>query len=376
MDSEETNPSLHLTASHSPTVSRRTSLGALGAGALLGAAAAMPRVALAQSTSDTRGGQGRGPTVIPQTPDGTTLVPTGPAGGVKRVTLTAGVVQQELLDFQGKRVVAQAYGYNGSSPGPTLVFTEGDMAEITVINHLPEPTTVHWHGVIVPNSQDGVPDVGQPSPVIQPGQSYTYRFRVVQTGTHMYHSHLDGAKQEMLGAFGGLIFLPKNSDPKVTADYFLFLHEWDMPQSLTPPQIRNMPRTGSPTDTVNSVTAPPNWASNMQNFFTMNGKTFPSTTPITLQLGDRIRVRFGNVGLTAHPIHVHGQDFRHTEQDGNEIPHPMKLNTLVVAPGQTQAFELDAINPGIWPMHCHIAHHAANNLSSGFGGMATRLIIT
>lgn len=316
------------------------------------------------------------PPVIPQTLDGTTIVPTASSDGEKHVTLTASVVQQQILNADGKTVVAQAYGYNGSSPGPTLVFYQGDRVAITVVNNLPGPTTMHFHGVIVPNSQDGVPDVGEPTPIIQPGQSYTYRYRVLQVGTHMYHAHLDGAKQEMLGAAGGLIFLPRNDNSRVKADYIYFLHEWALPQTLTPDQIKDLPRTGSPTDTVNSVTAMPNWSSNMQNFFTMNGKSFPSTTAIHTRLHDRIRVRFFNVGLTAHPIHLHGQDFFHTEQDGNEIRQPMKLNTLVVAPGQTQAFELDAINPGVWPLHCHIAHHAANNLSSGFGGMATRIFIS
>ncbi len=328
------------------------------------------------ATNERDHGGGRSP-VIPQTLDGTTIVPTVSSDGQKHVTLTASIVPQQLLNADGKTVTARAYGYNGSSPGPTVVFYEGDRAAITVVNNLPEPTTMHFHGVILPNSEDGVPAVGEPTPIIQPGESYTYRFRVLQVGTHMYHAHQDGAKQEMLGSAGGLIFLPKRDNSDVTADYVYFLHEWALPQTLKPEQINDLPRTGSPTDTVNSVDAMPMWASNMQNFFSMNGKCYPSTTAIRTRLGDRIRVRFFNVGLTAHPVHLHGQDFEHSEEDGNEIKKPMKMNTLVVAPGKTQAFELDAINPGIWPLHCHIAHHAANNLSSGFGGMmATRVIIS
>lgn len=321
------------------------------------------------------GGDRPRPAVIPQTPDGTTIVPQADADGEKHVTLTASIVQQQILNGDGKTVVAQAYGYNGSSPGPTLVFYEGDRVAITVVNNLPEPTTVHWHGVILPNSQDGVPDAGQPTPTIQPGQSYTYRYTVQQVGTHMYHSHKDTAKQDMMGAAGGLIFLPRNDRSGVTADYIYFLHEWKLPQALTPEQIKDMPRTGSSTDTVNSVSAKPDWTSNMLNFFTMNGKSFPSTSPLNARAGDRIRIRFYNIGLNAHPMHLHGQDFLHVENDGNPI-EPMKLNTLAVAPGKTQAIEIDAFNPGVWPLHCHIAHHAANNLSSGFGGMATRIFIS
>jgi FtsP/CotA-like multicopper oxidase with cupredoxin domain len=315
--------------------------------------------------------------VIPETPDGTTLVPEVSGDGVKHVTLVLSQVEQEILNVDGKVVVAKAYGFNGSSPGPTLVFVQGDKGAISVSNALPEPTSVHWHGVIVPNTQDGVPEIGQPTPKIQPGESYTYTYTVKQAGTHMYHSHTDTAKQDMLGAAGGLIFLPSRPvGPRVDRDFIYFLHEWKLPQDLTPEQIKDMPRTGSPVDTVNSVDAMPDWTSNELNFFTMNGKSFPSTSTLDVKLGQRIRIRFFNIAINTHPMHLHGQDFFHVEQDGNRLAVPMQLNTIQVAPGQTQAIEIPLINPGIWPLHCHIAHHAANNLSSGFGGMAIRINIT
>lgn len=113
--------------------------------------------------------------ITPETPNGKTIRPQADADGEKHVTLTAEVVEQELLNTEGKRVVAKTYGYNGGSPGPTLVFTIGDKVAITVVNKLPEATSVHWHGVIVPNSQDGVPEVSEPTPLLKPGDSYTYR---------------------------------------------------------------------------------------------------------------------------------------------------------------------------------------------------------
>ena len=320
---------------------------------------------------------GDGGAVIPETPNGTTLAPTADADGIKRVTLTAEPVEQEFLNVEGKRVVAKAFGYNGGSPGPTLVFTEGDTVAITVINRLPEATSVHWHGVIVPNAMDGVPEAGEPSPLIQPGGSFTYQFTITQTGTHMYHSHTDTAKQDLLGLAGGLIFLPKNeSGPKVAHDYVYFLNEWMLPQDMQPEQIKDMPRNGSPVDTVNSVDAMPNWTTMQFNFFTMNGKSFPSTDPLNVELGERVRIRFFNIGMNTHPMHLHGQDFVQTEQDGNTLKDPPQLNTITVAPGQTQAIVVTAINPGIWPLHCHLAHHVTNNLSSGFGGMATVMKIS
>lgn len=309
-----------------------------------------------------------------ETPNGTTIVPTPGADGYKSVTLTAEVIEQELLNADKKRVVAQTYGFNGGSPGPTLVFTKGDKVAITVVNNLPEATSIHWHGVILPNEMDGVPEAGEPSPLIQPGESFTYRFTVLQEGTHMYHSHTDTSKQDLLGMGGGLIFLPKKAvSPQVDRDFVYFLNEWSLPQTLQGDRIKDMARSTSPTDTVNSVTAMPNWTTMMFNFFTMNGKSFPSTEPLDVKLGQRIRLRFFNIGMNTHPMHLHGQDFMHTEQDGNAIApaNQAQLNTITVAPGQTQAVEFEAINPGIWPLHCHLAHHVSNNLSSGFGGMST-----
>lgn len=277
-------------------------------------------------------------------------------------------------------MVALAYRVNGGSPGPTLVFNQGDRVAITVVNELPQQLAIHWHGVMVPNSQDGVPEVGEPTPFIPPGGSYTYQYTIVQPpGTHMYHSHVD-IKSEMLGLIGGFIILPRGDEDDdrwgADQDVAIWLHEWMMPQDMTGPALKNRPYTRSPTDTVNSVTAEPDWSSNMFNFFTMNGKAYPSTEPLHMRLGSRMRVRFYNIGINTHPIHLHGQNFLHIAQDGVELKQPMELNTITVAPGQTQDILIIAQNPGIWPLHCHVAHHQANNFSSGFGGMATVIKMT
>lgn len=320
--------------------------------------------------------QQHGSVPTPETPDGSTIMPL--SGGVKKVTLTAERVNQVLLSAEGKQVVAQAYGFNGGTPGPTLVFFEGDLVAITVVNNLPEPTAIHWHGVIVPNSQDGVPEVGEPTPLIPPGGAYTYQFQIVQSaGTHMYHSHVD-IKSEMLGLVGGFIILPRSGKNRYRydRDFLIWLHSWSMPQQMTGMALKDRPYTGSPVDTVNSVTAEPDWFSTMLNFFTMNGKAYPSTAPLEVSLGQRTRVRFINIGLMSHPIHLHGQNFFHISEDGVDLEEPTELNTIVVAPGKTQDILIEAQNPGIWPFHCHIAHHQANNFSSGFGGMATIIKIS
>lgn len=324
--------------------------------------------------------------VTPYTPNGRTVRPQAGPDGIKRITLTASMIEHTLLDAEGKRVVARAYGFDGGTPGPTLVFEEGDQVAITVINQLPEPTAIHWHGLVVPDSQDGVPEVGQPTPLIQPGSSYTYRFQIVQpAGTHMYHSHVN-IKSEILGLTGGFIILPRNAHHagrySYSQDVIYWLHGWAMPQDQSPqmvmgnmivgnPAMRERPYTGSPVDTVNSVNAEPEWQTMSLNFFTMNGKSYPSTEPLRMHLGERMRVRFFNINLLSHPIHLHGQNFLHIAEDGVDLQQPRELNAIEVAPGKTQDILIEARNPGIWPFHCHIAHHQANNFSSGFGGMAT-----
>lgn len=329
---------------------------------------------------DTASAQSGG--AAPYTPNGRTIQ------GVKQVTLTAEVVEHTILNADGKQVIAKAYGFNGDTPGPTLVFNQGDYVEITVINKLPEPTAIHWHGVVVPNSQDGVPEVGEPTPLIHPGEAYTYRYQITQEpGTHMYHSHVD-IKSEMLGLVGGFIILPGRNgrnrhdrdndggeEVHADKDVIIWLHSWAMPQDMQGPELKNRPYTGSPTDTVNSVDAEPDWFSNMLNFFTMNGKAYPSTEPLSIRLGETMRVRFYNIALQPHPIHFHGQNFLHIAEDGVNLKMPQTLNTITVAPGKTQDILITGKNPGIWPLHCHVAHHQTNNFSSGFGGMATVVTI-
>lgn len=375
------------TPAHKGAVSRRTfGLSVLG-GTLASVVGSIPAsvatiaatAGTAMALEGTASAQSR--VAAPYTPNGQTIQ------GVKQVTLTAEVVEHTILNAEGKQVVAKAYGFNGMTPGPTLVFNQGDDVAITVINRLPEPTAIHWHGVIVPNSQDGVPEVGEPTPLIHPGESYTYRFKIVQgPGTHMYHSHVD-IKSEMLGLVGGFIILPSQDGHRggdeggddegnsrynhVDKDVIIWLHSWSMPQAMQGMALKNRPYTGSPTDTVNSVDDEPDWFSNQLNFFTMNGKAYPSTEPLTLGLGQTMRVRFYNIALLTHPIHFHGQNFLHIAEDGVDLKMPETINTIAVAPGKTQDILITGQNPGIWPLHCHVAHHQANNFSSGFGGMAT-----
>ncbi|HET7579093.1 MAG TPA: copper oxidase [Bacillales bacterium] len=275
--------------------------------------------------------------------------------GVKVFHLNAEPVKQEVSDG----VFMKGWGYNGSIPGPTIVVNQGDKIRVVVTNHLNAPTSVHWHGLIVPNKMDGVPGV-EPSPAIKPGDSFTYEFKVKQAGTFMYHSHVNTAKQEQMGLTGLLVSLPAKPKPKnqVDEDYVVLLQEWQL----------GMYKEGQ----VPAGTYKVNPMGMMPNVFTMNGKQFPATAPLDVKKGDKVKIRLGNLSMDTHPIHLHGHNFKVVAKDGVRLPKSdqYKANTVKVAPGETYDIVFTADNPGNWPLHCHIPHHTAGP-SKTPGGMFT-----
>lgn len=279
--------------------------------------------------------------------------------GVKCFELVAEAVERELLPG----LFIRGWGYNGSIPGPTIQVYPGDYVNLRVINRLPEPTSIHWHGLDVPNVMDGVPDV-EPSPKIEPNHYFDYAFQITNPpGTHLYHTHFHLAKQEMMGLGGAFIILdPYESEHDVQRDYFLMLQEFQV-KGLEKGEIKPGVYDIDP-------------LAHDANFFTMNGRSFPYTTPLTVRTGERVRIRLGNVAEDAHPIHLHGHHFIITATDGNTIPEQnrIKKNTILVASGETYDLEFIANNPGIWPFHCHIPHHSSNNMTEPPGGMFTTVV--
>ena len=116
-------------------------------------------------------------------------------------------VKDTMVNFTGKE--KRAIAVNGQIPMPTLTFTEGDIAEIYVHNEMKEGTSLHWHGLFLPNKEDGVPYLTQMP--IAPHTTHKYSFPIVQNGTHWYHSH--SGLQEQIGMYGALILKKKESDP-------------------------------------------------------------------------------------------------------------------------------------------------------------------
>jgi FtsP/CotA-like multicopper oxidase with cupredoxin domain len=274
--------------------------------------------------------------------------------GVKVFTLTTSVFRWTILSG----VTVDAYGFNGQVPGPTLRLSEGDRVRIDVINHLPETTTVHWHGLILPNVMDGPARITQEP--IQNGQVYHYEFTVVQSGTYLYHSHDHIDRQQALGLYGALIIDPATPDPSLAADheYTLLIQEWLKREGLTYPA---MPMDGA-----------------QPNYFTFNGKAFPATDTIPMKVGETLKVRMvGSNNGFIHPIHIHGGPFTVVARDGQTLPPEARFmaDTVNIGPGQRYDVIWKALNPGKWLIHCHIGHHTTNNNVETNGGGGLMMII-
>jgi FtsP/CotA-like multicopper oxidase with cupredoxin domain len=272
------------------------------------------------------------------TPNGSTL-PYKVVGDVKVFHLIAEEVDHEFAP--GLR--AYCWGFNGQVHGPTIEAVEGDLVRIYVTNNLPENTSIHWHGVLVPSGMDGVAGLSQKN--IEPGETYKYEFRLRQHGTYMYHSHSDDMTQIALGMMGMFIIHPRTpTGPTADRDFVLMSSEWRIDVGTRRPVPIEM------TDF---------------NVLTFNGRSFPGTAPLVAKYGDRVRIRFGNLSpMEHHPIHLHGFYWKITEMDGLQLPETAQQfgSTVLVAVGQTRTVEFIADNPGDWAMHCHMTHHTMNQM--------------
>lgn len=254
-------------------------------------------------------------------------------GDVKVFTFACQEIDWEVE----KGVFAKALTYNGKVPGPEIRVTEGDKVRFIVTNEMNQSTAIHWHGLMIPNDQDGVPLITQP--LITPGSTFTYNFTVRNAGTHMYHSHHNSAEQVSRGLLGPFIVVPKDTsrEPKVDAEYNLVLND-----------------------------------SGLGNF-TFNGKSFPYTQPIIAQKDQKIRIRYFNEGFMIHPMHLHGLPQMVFAKDGFNLPMPYMCDTLNIAPGERYDVLVDCTEVGVWAFHCHILTHAEG--PNGMFGMVTVLII-
>ena len=258
------------------------------------------------------------------------------------------LVAEEVWHTFASGLKAKCWGYNGKVHGPTIEAVEGERIRIYVTNKLQAPTSVHWHGVFLPNGMDGVGGLTQRA--IPSGETFKYEWTVRQSGTYMYHSHHDEMTQMAMGMMGMLVFHPRNPSPdyKVDRDFAIMLSEWRIDPGTSTPNPNEM---------------------NDFNILTMNAKCYPGTEPLVAKMGDRVRIRFGNLSaMDHHSIHLHGHYFKITATNGGRIAtsaqHPG--STLFVPVGDTQDIEFIASDPGDWAIHCHMTHHVMNQMGHDF----------
>jgi FtsP/CotA-like multicopper oxidase with cupredoxin domain/plastocyanin len=262
------------------------------------------------------------------------LAPTVLPDGTKQFELTTAVTKWEVSP--GKFVDAMTY--NGTVPGPTIKVDPGDHVKIVLHNKLPESTSIHFHGLITPNSMDGTTYVTQ-DPVL-PGQDFTYEWTVQDTpAVGMYHSHHIAFQQVPDGLAGAFLVgeMPVPSGVTVTQEQIMMLDD-------------------------SGVIG-----------YALNGKSFPATAPVVATQGEWIVMHYLNEGTQIHPMHLHGMAQVVIAKDGFPVANPQPEDTVTVAPGERFTVLIHATEPGTWVWHCHILPHAENE--NGMFGMVTALVV-
>jgi uncharacterized cupredoxin-like copper-binding protein len=264
--------------------------------------------------------------------------------GTKRFELTASIVDWEV----SPGAIVQAWAYNGIVPGPRIDVEVGDSVEVELTNELPLGTDIHWHGIDVPNDQDGVAPITQD--LIAPGDTYTYRFTTTEAGIGMYHAHAHGHVAVPNGMFA-TIYVGDVEFPKGTTISGIEIPEdvelaQDIPMVLNDAGVIGL---------------------------TLDGKSFPATAPIVVNEGDWFRVTYYNEGLQVHPMHLHGVEQLVVAKDGEPLDEPYAADTVLVAPGERFTVLVHADVPGTWVWHCHILNHVESE--AGMFGMMTALIV-
>jgi uncharacterized cupredoxin-like copper-binding protein len=273
------------------------------------------------------------------------LEPALRAGGVKEFELTAEVTSWEVEP--GTKV--DAWTYNGTVPGPQIRVAVGDRVRIVLHNELPMATDLHLHGIDVDNAMDGVAPITQP--LVEPGESFTYEFVADQPAVAMYHAHHHGQLQVPNGMLG-TIFV---GDVALPAGQTVSGHDIPVDLSVT----QDLPLVLNDSGVIG---------------YSLNGKSFPATAPITAKRGDWILVHYFNEGGQIHPMHLHQFDQVVVAKDGFPLDHPYVADTVSVAPGERYSVLVHLDAPGTWVWHCHILNHVERD--TGMFGMVTAVVVS
>jgi len=324
----------------------------------------------------------------------------------------------------GKTV--EGWGFNGQVPGPTIRVTEGDRIRIVFTNKTKDEHTIHVHGQTKPLAMDGVPYLSQKP--VEKDETFTYEFTVNRAGTHWYHCHVDSGHHVDMGMYGAFIVDPEKEYLEYDREFTLIVDEWpsghqhihggamtaeghDEPDHGVVTEHKGTPRHDGGMESMKTspmanedhddgkmdmktdhaemggmdkmkpmdTKAKPqrDWYPKTYNAydpvydtFTINGKAFPFTEPLTVRKGEKVRIRIINAGYESHFMHTHSHRFLVVARDGNPVKDPPLKDTVEVGPGQRVDILLEADNPGVWPFHCHNLLHVSND-NIYPGGMLT-----
>jgi FtsP/CotA-like multicopper oxidase with cupredoxin domain len=266
------------------------------------------------------------------------------ADGVKEFGLTASVIDWEVEPG----VVVKGWAYNGQIPGPVIRVNVGDKVRIVLKNELPESTSLHLHGIRVPNEMDGVDPYTQ-KPILT-GETFSYEFTARETSVGMYHSHHNAQVQVPNGLAGALI-----------------IGDWKN-LAMTAAGTKVNDTNGKAEQEVMMVL---NDAGTIG--LSLNGKSFPATAPYSLKVGETMVVHYFNEGLLTHPMHLHQPSGLVVARDGKLLDAPYFADTINIAPGERWTVVYTAQDQGVWAWHCHILTHAETPM--GMKYMVTALIV-
>ena len=264
--------------------------------------------------------------------------------GYKVFSLVAKIIPWEVEP--GKNV--DGWSHNGMIPGPIMHANVGDKIRIVLKNELPESTSLHLHGVRVPNSMDGVDPYTQKP--IEPGATFNYEWTAEEPSVGMYHSHHNAQVQVPNGLAGAILI----GDWKATA----------------------MAAAGGRThDAYNVAEQEVVMVLNDSGTIglSLNGKSFPATSPYSLAIGESMVVHYYNEGNMTHPMHLHQPSGLIVAKDGKVLESPFWADTLNVAPGERWTVVYTPKDAGVWAWHCHILTHAET--PEGMRYMVTALIV-
>jgi multicopper oxidase len=256
----------------------------------------------------------------------------------------------------GPGQVYRTWLYDGAFPGPEIRVREGERLRVALQNCLPEPTTIHWHGVPLPNAMDGVPGVTQEP--VAPSASFVYDFVAEPAGTYMYHSHV--GHQLDRGLVGPLIIEERTPNVSYDRDYVLVLDDW-LPSAPTPALARASGGMQTMRDMMRDMMgdrrgmmgqgmplrdpARPEYAALL-----VNGKSPADPPAFEVRRGERVRLRFINLAsATTFRVALAGHRLTVTHADGRPVEH-VTVDAVVLGMGERYDAVVEADNPGIWTL--------------------------